>query len=111
MDIYSVKVFDMDLGFSMMDDEMLDQYGTSYAENFCNVYGVKPTSSSVYRTKDEAYIRFEYTVNNDSGVGRYLAFMTMRKGKMICIQFNNDTTYTQSQITTAEGIVNSIIWE
>lgn len=111
MDIYSVKVFDMDLGFSMMDDEMLDQYGASYAENFCNVYGVKPTSSSVYRTKDEAYIRFEYTVNNDSGVSRYLAFMTMRKGKIISIQFNNDTIYTQSQITTAEAIVNSIIWK
>lgn len=111
IDIYSAKLFDFDFGLSMMDDEMLNQYGASFAENFCNTFGVKPSSNSIYRTKDDVYFRFEYTVKNDTGVNQYLAFMTMRKGKMICIQFTNDTTYTQSQITIAEAIVNSIIWE
>lgn len=101
----------MDLRLKDKDDSFLNAYLTVFIFSLETDSGIPVSSSELFRTEDNVYIRYEWCAGEGDDLDHVITYYTMMDGLAYEINCYCRENIEDEEARMAETLINNIIWD
>lgn len=101
----------MDLRLKDKDDSFLNVYLTAYILSLETDSGIPVSSSGLFRTEDNVYIRYEWCTGEGDDQDDVITYYTMMDGLAYEINCYCRETIEDEEARMAETLINNTVWD
>ena len=101
----------MDLRLKDKDDSFLNVYLTAFIFSLETDSGIPVSSSGLFRTEDNVYIRYEWCAGEGDDLDYVITYYTMMDGLAYEINCYCRETLEDDEARMAEAFINNTVWD